>query len=295
MNVDGRTRWVRLFVLTVAIGISPAVATVSAQTPTFVRSDYPLATNDLIAADFNGDRRPDLAGLAASGAAVLLGNGDGTFQPIVTYPVFSWSQALTAGDFNSDGHVDLMVTINDINIGLSLLTGRGDGTFNPAVHFPNAARFDSPAIAADDLDNDGKLDLVIGHGAACYTAPCVISRVITVIRGNGDGTFQPARIITVGSSTAQIAIGDFNRDGIKDLGLASSAARVLMLLGVGDATFVQQPTLTLLADRASWTPPTSISPTSMATRSRTWWSRLRPTEAGPQFSSATATERSGRR
>ena len=51
-----------------------------------------------------------------------------------------------------------------------------------------------------------------------------------------------------GSSTAQIAIGDFNRDGIKDLGLASSAARVLLLLGVGDATFVQQPTITLLAD-----------------------------------------------
>jgi hypothetical protein len=236
----------------IAIGVVLAasvlpVASAFAQTPTFVRSDYPLATNDLIAADLNGDGRPDLAGIAAGGAAVLLGNGDGTFQPIVTYPVFSWSQALIAGDFNSDGHLDLMVTINDVNIGLSLLTGRGDGTFNPAVHFPNVAGFDAPAIAADDLDNDGKLDLVIGHNAACYTV-CVISKVITVMRGNGDGTFQPARVITVGSSTDQIAIGDFNRDGIKDLGLASSAARVLLLLGVGDATFVQQPTLTLLAD-----------------------------------------------
>ena len=178
----------------------------------------------------------------------MLGNGDGTFQPIVTYPVFSWSQALTAGDFNGDGRVDLIVTINDINIGLSLLTGRGDGTFNPAVHFPNTSGFDSPAIAADDLDNDGKLDIVIGHSAACYTAPCVISRSITVMRGNGDGTFQPAREIIVGSSTAAIAIGDFNRDGIKDLALASSSSRVLLLLGVGDATFVQQPTMTLTAD-----------------------------------------------
>lgn len=246
MNLVHRIRFERIGALTLAIATSLS-ASVFAQTPTFVRSDYPLATNDLIAADFNGDRKPDLAGIAASGAAVLLGNGDGTFQPIVTYPVFSWSQALTAGDFNSDGHVDLMVTINDINIGLSLLTGRGDGTFNPAVHFPNTAQFDSPAIAADDLDNDGKLDIVIGHNAACYTV-CVISRVITVMRGNGDGTFQPASVITVGSSTAQIAIGDFNRDGIKDLGLASSAARVLILLGVGNATFVQQPTLTLIAD-----------------------------------------------
>ena len=238
----------RVAVLTLAAAMPLAAATAFAQTPTFVRSDYPLATNDLIAADLNGDGRPDLAGLAAAGAAVLLGNGDGTFQPIVTYAVFSSSQALAAGDFNNDGRVDLMVTINDVNVGLSLLTGRGDGTFNPAVHFPNTAGFDAPAIAADDLDNDGKLDIVLGHSIACYTAPCVVARSITVMRGNGDGTFQPARHIAVGSSTAKIAIGDFNRDGIKDLGLASSAARVLLLLGVGDATFVQQPTITLLAD-----------------------------------------------
>ena len=247
-DFDRGARVVWRFVLALGISMAFVPASVFAQSPTFVRSDYPLATNDLIAADLNGDARPDLAGIAASGAAVLLGNGDGTFQPIVTYPVFSWSQALTAGDFNGDGRVDLIVTINDINIGLSLLTGRGDGTFNPAVHFPNTSGFDSPAIAADDLDNDGKLDIVIGHSAACYTAPCVISRSITVMRGNGDGTFQPAREIIVGSSTAAIAIGDFNRDGIKDLALASSSSRVLLLLGVGDATFVQQPTMTLTAD-----------------------------------------------
>ena len=247
-DCDRGARVVWGFVLALGISMAFVPASVFAQSPTFARSDYPLATNDLIAADLNGDARPDLAGIAASGAAVLLGNGDGTFQPIVTYPVFSWSQALTAGDFNGDGRVDLIVTINDINIGLSLLTGRGDGTFNPAVHFPNTSGFDSPAIAADDLDNDGKLDIVIGHSAACYTAPCVISRSITVMRGNGDGTFQPAREIIVGSSTAAIAIGDFNRDGIKDLALASSSSRVLLLLGVGDATFVQQPTMTLTAD-----------------------------------------------
>jgi len=248
MTLREALKRVRIAIGVVLATLALQVSSAFAQTPTFVRSDYPLATNDLIAADLNGDGRPDLAGLGASGAAVLLGNGDGTFQPIANYPVFSWSQALTAGDFNSDGRVDLMVTINDINIGLSLLTGRGDGTFNPAVHFPNTSGFDSPAIAADDLDNDGKLDLVIGHNAACYTAPCVISKSITVMRGNGNGTFQPAREITVGSSTAAIAIGDFNRDGFKDLALASSSSRLLLLLGNGDATFTQQPTLTMTAD-----------------------------------------------
>ena len=248
MTLREALKRVRIAIGVVLATLALQVSSAFAQTPTFVRSDYPLATNDLIAADLNGDGRPDLAGLAAAGAAVLLGNGDGTFQPIVNYPVFSWSQALTAGDFNSDGRVDLMVTINDINVGLSLLTGRGDGTFNPAVHFPNTSGFDS---AGDRRRRSGQRRQArprhrpqrrLLHGAL---------RHLEVDHGDErerQRTFQPAREITVGSSTAAIAIGDFNRDGIKDLGLASSAARVLILLGAGDATFVQQPTITLLAD-----------------------------------------------
>jgi hypothetical protein len=247
MHVD-RTRCVRLFVLTLALATPLSAVRAFAQSPTFVRADVPLATNDLISADLNGDGRPDLVGLASMAAAVMLGNGDGTFQAIVQYPVFNWTQAVAAGDFNGDGRVDLIVTINDINTGLSLLTGRGDGTFNTAVNFPNTSRLDSPAIAATDLDNDGKLDIVVGHQIACYTAPCLVGRSITVMRGNGDGTFQPAREITVGSGISMIAVGDFNRDGIKDLGLASDSSRVYILLGAGDATFIQQPTMTMTAD-----------------------------------------------
>ena len=154
----------------------------------------------------------------AQTAAVMLGNGDGTFQAMVEYPVAGWNQALAAGDFNRDGALDLMVTINDPAVGLSLLTGRGDGTFNAAVNLPNSAGLDSPAIAAVDLDNDSRLDVVIGHQIACYTAPCLVGRSITVMKGNGDGTFQAPREIIVGSGTAAIAVGDFNRDGVKDLG-----------------------------------------------------------------------------
>jgi hypothetical protein len=64
------------------------------------------------------------------------------------------------------------------------------------------------------------------------------------LRGNGNGTFQPPREIVVGSGTAKISVGDFNRDGIKDLGLASDSSRVYILIGAGDGTFIQQPTLT---------------------------------------------------
>jgi hypothetical protein len=206
----------RAFGLILILSLSAASAL--AQSPTFVRTDYPALGNNHVIADFNGDDKPDLAGSAAMAAAVMLGNGDGTFQPRMEFPVAGSTQDLAAGDFNGDGNLDLVVTINDPQIGLSLITGNGNGTFNPPVNFANSSGFDSPAIVATDLDNDGRLDLVIGHQIACFTAPCTVARSITVMRGNGNGTFQPPREIVVGSGTAKIAVGDFNRDGIKDLG-----------------------------------------------------------------------------
>ena len=80
----------------------------------------------------------DLAGIGLTTARVMLGNGDGTFQPAVEYPVSASAQpqALAAGDFNRDGVPDLMVTLNDPQIGLALITGLGDGSFNPPLRGP---------------------------------------------------------------------------------------------------------------------------------------------------------------
>ena len=239
-------RQVPIFLLAATLlSVAPAFA----QSPTFARTDYPFLGNDHNVGDFNGDGRIDLAGLGLQTARIMLGNGDGTFQPRVESPATTVGQvqALAPGDFNRDGLLDLMVTINDPDTGLSFLAGRGDGTFDPPVTFPNTSRRDSPAIAAVDLNNDLNLDVVVGHEIACYTAPCVVGRTITVMLGNGNGTFQAAREIEVGSGTAAIAVGDFNRDGMKDLALASSSSRVHILLGAGDGTFAQQ-TLTFVAE-----------------------------------------------
>jgi VCBS repeat protein len=206
-----------------------------------------LGNNDIVG-DFNGDGSLDLAGTGGQSATVRLNNGAGAFGPSVEYPVVGPGQNLAAGDFNGDGRLDLVVTINDPQIGLALLTGNGDGTFSAPVNFPNTSGFDSPAIVAVDLNNDGNLDVVVAHQIACYTAPCVAALDITVVLGNGDGTFQPAREIEVGRGMSEIAVGDFNRDGRKDLAIAGDNARVYRLHGNGDGTFTQQPTLTLIND-----------------------------------------------
>jgi len=237
----------RLALVLVVIAHLSAVSAF-AQSATFARTDYPFLGNEHIVFDLNRDGRMDLVGTGLTTVRVMLGNGDGTFQPRVEYPVSASSQpqAVAAGDFNRDGVPDLIVTLNDPLINLALITGLGDGRFNPPVHFANATGFDSPAIAAVDLDNDGNLDVVVGHGIACYQAPCVPARSITVMRGRGDGTFLPAGVVDVGSDTAAIGVGDFNRDAFDDLVLASSSSRVHVLLGRGDGTFTRQ-TLTLVA------------------------------------------------
>ena len=219
----------------------------SAQSATFTRTDYPILGNNHIVADLNGDGIPDLAATGALGVGIMLGNGDGTFRPRANFSTGAQSQDLAAGDFNSDGRVDLAVSLNSSLFSLALLTGNGDGTFNAPVTFDNtAAQDDSPAIVATDLDNDGRLDLVLAHMLSCFVSPCVAARHITVMLGLGDGTFQAPFEIEVGTGMSEIAVGDFNSDGIKDLGIAGDQAQVYVLLGIGNGSFLKQPTINLL-------------------------------------------------
>jgi hypothetical protein len=230
------------------VATSFAAVSVYAQSATFARTDYAFLGNNQTLGDFNGDGMLDLAGTAGNGAAIMLGNGNGTFGAKVAYPAGGFAQDLASGDFNGDGKLDLIVTINDPEIGLALLAGNGDGSFNTPVNFPNTSHLDSPAVVATDLDNDGRLDVVIAHQIACYTAPCVVGRSITVLLGLGDGTFQLPWEMEVGTGMSRIVASDFNRDGLKDLAIAGDRSQVYVLFGVGNGTFLQQPTITLTPD-----------------------------------------------
>ena len=236
----------------------PVVALAATKAPTFAERTTPSSETTTPSATSTATEASTWLGLGDRPPKVRLNNGAGAFGELVDYPVGGGnSQDIAAGDFNGDGRLDLVVTINNPQIGLSLLRGNGDGTFAAPVNFPNTSGFDSPAVAAVDLNNDGKLDVVIAHEIACYTAPCVATDLISVMIGNGDGTFQPSREIQVGRGMAEIAVGDYNRDGFKDLAIAGTQGQVYRLHGVGDGTFVQQPTLIAVVD-PSFIPVTDI-------------------------------------
>jgi hypothetical protein len=249
MAFQNYTSYSRVIVSFVLFSLALVLNHIDASAQTFTRSDYPSLGNNHITVDLNGDGILDLAGTGLNSGAVMLGRGDGTFRPKVNYPVAGQAQDLAAGDFNGDGRIDLVVSLSNPEFSLSLLKGNGDGTFGASVNFENTgAQEDSPAVVATDLDNDGRLDVVLAHAIACFVSPCVVSRTITVMLGFGDGTFQTPFDIEVGTGMSRIAVGDFNRDGIRDLGIAGDNSQVFILLGIGNGSFLKQPTITLTAD-----------------------------------------------
>ena len=202
-----------------------------------------LNPDSIVAADFNGDGRLDLAvadetslaiGDSSLGeASVLLGNGNGTFQTAASYPVQNHPTSIVAGDFNGDGHIDLAV-VNTGGPNVSVLLGMGNGRFQPGGSYP-AGHYPEAAVAGD-FNGDGRLDLaVVGY----YTDP----GTATILLGNGDGTFQSGGENALGFVPESIIAGDFTGNGILDLAIADGYLdEIAILLGNGDGTF-QAPVL----------------------------------------------------
>src|SRR2546426_457828 len=195
---------------------------------TFETGFYPSC---VVVADFNGDGKSDLALAIDSGIAVLLGNGDGTFQAAVSYragsgPTGSGASYLASGDFNGDGKLDLVVA-NRSSGNVSVLLGNGDGTFQSAVNYDAGIYPQSVAVA--DFNGDGKLDFAVAN---------FHSGNVSVLLGKGDGTFQTPINYDAADDPHSVAVGDFNGDGKADLAVANLASsNVSVLLGNGDGTF----------------------------------------------------------
>lgn len=191
-----------------------------------------MQPSSVAVADVNGDGKPDLVvansdpcGPCVNGISVLLGNGDGTFQPPVVYDVRTpWSAVFA--DVNGDGKPDIVTSGSSAGIGI--LLGNGDGTFQPPVYYRPVTQGGIAILAVADLNGDGELDIAVADGG-----------LVAVMLNNGDGTFQPpANYGEVGLNATSVAVADMNGDGIPDLLVTDGGnAAVDVFLGNGDGTF----------------------------------------------------------
>ncbi len=222
-------------------------------------------TSSVVVADVNGDGKPDLLIANVCDAeldcqygtiGVLLGNGDGTFQPAVSYDSGGLgADFLAVADVNGDGKPDIIVANrcdeisgNCANGNVGVLLGNGDGTFQPAVTYNSGVYGAVYSVAVADLKGTGKLDLVLA--VDCSEESCNSGTAVDVLFGNGDGTFQPAVTYASGGLDANsVAVADINGDGKPDIIVTNSCAdstcangNVGVLLGNCDGTF--QPAVT---------------------------------------------------
>lgn len=204
-----------------------------------------IGPNSVQSGDFNGDGNPDLAVNSHfdNNVSVLLGNGDGTFQAHVTYSVDGYPRALTIGDFNLDNKLDIAMASGD-NTSTepgcgpgqgTMLLGNGDGTFTNRKTFdPGEGPFH---MAIGDFNEDYILDFVIanedGDGGTH-------SEVISVLLGNGDGTFGQRTEFRAYEEPRAVTVGDFFKDGHLDIAVATFNRNIVsVLLGVGNGNFSQ--------------------------------------------------------
>jgi hypothetical protein len=204
--------------------------------------DYPTFAQNadwVELADLNGDGRLDAAvtdDAPYDRVSILLGTGAGgssAFGSTSTYSVGSGPNTCTVSDVNADGRPDLLVAswnVAPFHGSLTVLTNQGFGSFSVAVTHPFGLQEDEPfSVAAGDVTGDGRVDAVVANGTF---------GTVSVLTGNGNGTFGAKRSVGVGSAARGIALADVNGDGRPDVATSNlNANTVQVLLNGPSGTF----------------------------------------------------------
>jgi len=221
-------------------------------------------------ADFNGDGIPDFAtaNQNPNSLSVAVGTGHGSFNAPTMMSLNFTPHLVAAGDFDGDGNEDLVVSSTIFGSPtLAILLGNGTGGFGPPAFIPGY--FESvAAITLGDVNNDGKLDIVVpgavflGNGDGTFQAPITVAQTrgaqslgltdfngdgnldlaagegsLHILLGNGNGTFTPKVTIPVSNGTSALVIADFNADGKMDVAIAGGYPSLSVFLGKGNGTF----------------------------------------------------------
>jgi dienelactone hydrolase len=222
---------------------------------------FPAGTHpgSVATADLNKDGKLDLVvpDTGSGTVSVLLGNGDGTFKAPITYTVghgrnFQFFQ-VAIGDLNGDGNPDFVVSDFDDNY-VSVFLGNGDGTFKSGMIYAVGTHPTDVVVA--DLNGDGKLDLAVTNQNSSNNG--YLPGTVSVLLGNGDGTFQSHIDFDTGQDPNWVTVGDFNGDGKLDLAVIDGqgnayTSAVVILLGKGDGTFQMTGTYPLSTNGVSGT------------------------------------------
>jgi hypothetical protein len=187
-------------------------------------------------ADFDGDGDLDLAVannslLAIRNVAIYLNNGAGTFAAGVSYTITHAPYGLAVADFDGDGDQDIAATAQYSPFSrVYLLLNNGNGTF-VAGNFYNVSVSPNYIVSAD-LDGDGDQDLAIS------TYNNATNSLVSILKGNGNGTFAAAVNYVTDTNSYGLTVADFDGDGDKDLATANvSSNNVNILRNNGNATF----------------------------------------------------------